>query len=83
MAGSPIRPFYQRLAASSADAKARRRATYSLADCYAALYKFDEALKVLHEVKEPDEQSYVQKKVAEIEQRKHDGSHVPVIRKRG
>ena len=75
-------PFYQKLAASSSDARMRRRALYGLADCYSALYRFDDALGVLHEVREPEEQSYLQKKIGEIEQRKREASHVPVIRKR-
>ena len=76
-------PFYQRLAASSSDAKMRRRALYGLAECYSALFKFDEALNVLREVKDPEEQTYLQKKLAEIEQRKREATHTPTIRKRG
>ncbi|PYP87110.1 MAG: hypothetical protein DMF61_10715 [Blastocatellia bacterium AA13] len=76
-------PFYQKLASSSSDPKARRRALYGLADCYTALYKFDEALRVLQEIRDPDQQSYLQKKAGEVEQRRRESVHVPAIRKKG
>jgi len=67
-------PIYEKLASDSSDAKVRRRATYGLADCYAGLYQFDEAIKTLRSIKEDPEQAGVARRVAELEQQKREAA---------
>jgi tetratricopeptide (TPR) repeat protein len=67
-------PIYQKLASLSTDADTRRRAVYGIADCYAGLFQFDEAIAALKQVTDPNEQAYVSKRVAELEQKRHEAS---------
>lgn len=67
-------PVYQQLAASSADPKVRARAAYGLADCYAGLYQFDEAIKTLRAIKEDAEQADVARRLAELEEQKREAA---------
>jgi tetratricopeptide (TPR) repeat protein len=67
-------PVYQQLAASSADPKVRARAAYGLADCYAGLYQFDEAIKTLRAIKEEAEQADVARRLAELEEQKREAA---------
>jgi len=67
-------PIYHKLASESGDAKVRLRATYGLADCYAGLYQFDEAIKTLRSIKEESEQPDVARRVAELEQQKREAA---------
>ena len=67
-------PVYQMLATASGDAEVRVRALYGLADCYAGLYQFDEAIKTLREIKEDREQTDVARRVAELEQQKREAA---------
>jgi len=67
-------PVYQALASTSRDAKVRVRAMYGLADCYAGIYQFDEAIKTLRSIKDEAEQPDIAKRVTELElQRKEAG----------
>ena len=67
-------PIYHKLASESSEAKVRLRATYGLADCYAGLYQFDEAIKTLRSIKEEPEQTDVVRRVAELEQQKREAA---------
>ena len=67
-------PVYRMLSTSSGDAEVRVRALYGLADCYAGLYQFDEAIKTLREIKEDREQTDVARRVAELEQQKREAA---------
>jgi tetratricopeptide (TPR) repeat protein len=67
-------PVYQMLASASSDPKVRVRAMYGLADCYAGLYQFDEAIKTLRSIKEESEQADVARRVAELEQEKREAA---------
>src|SRR5262249_36518302 len=67
-------PIYQKLRATTSDVKVRRRALYNIADCYANLFQFDEAIKALREVKEPSEQDYVNRRIAELERQRNDAA---------
>ena len=67
-------PIYHKLASESGDGKVRLRATYGLADCYAGLYQFDEAIKTLRAIKEESEQTDVARRVAELEQQKREAA---------
>jgi tetratricopeptide (TPR) repeat protein len=67
-------PFYQKIAAQSADVETRRRAIYGMADCYAGLFQFDEAIEALRQVEDDGEQSYVSKRTAELEQKRKDAA---------
>lgn len=67
-------PVYQMLASASSDTKVRVRALYGLADCYAGLYQFDEAIKTLRAIKEDAEQGDVARRVAELESQKREAS---------
>ncbi len=67
-------PIYQRLASDSSDVAVRRRATYGLADCYAGLYQFDDAIKTLRSIKEESEQADVARRVGELELQKREAA---------
>jgi len=67
-------PIYQRLAAETANPETRRRALYGASDCYAGLYRFDEAIKTLHEIKDDTEQAHIKTRVAELEQQKREAA---------
>ncbi|HXU09506.1 MAG TPA: tetratricopeptide repeat protein [Blastocatellia bacterium] len=67
-------PIYHKLASESRDGKVRVRAMYGLADCYAGLYQFDEAIKTLRSIKEEPEQTDVARRVAELEQQKREAA---------
>ncbi|HEX8088354.1 MAG TPA: tetratricopeptide repeat protein, partial [Blastocatellia bacterium] len=55
---------YEKLASLSGDAAAQMRATYGMADCYEGLYKFDEAIKTLREIKDDGEREHVTRRIA-------------------
>jgi tetratricopeptide (TPR) repeat protein len=67
-------PVYQMLASASGDAEVRVRALFGLADCYAGLFQFDEAIKALRSIKEDHEQADVARKVSELEQQKREAA---------
>lgn len=67
-------PVYQMLAGASSDAEVRVRALYGLAECYGGLYRFDEAIQSLREIKEDREQADVMRRIAELEQQKRDAA---------
>lgn len=67
-------PIYQKLAAETTNAETRRRALYGISDCYAGLYRFEEAIKTLHEIKDDSEQAHIKTRVAELEQQKREAS---------
>jgi tetratricopeptide (TPR) repeat protein len=65
-------PVYDKLTSMSADPKVRLRAAYGTAECYAGLYRFDEAIKTLRAIKEESEQADVSRRVAELELQKRE-----------
>ncbi len=67
-------PIYQKLASQSADAETRQRAVYGIADCYAGLFRFDEAVETLRQVASASEQNYVAKRIAELEQKRQEAA---------
>ena len=67
-------PVYQVLASGSSDPEVRIRALFGLADCYAGLYQFDEAIKTLREINEKREQTDVARRIEELEQQKRDAA---------
>jgi tetratricopeptide (TPR) repeat protein len=67
-------PVYQMLASATGDAEVRVRALFGLADCYAGLYQFDEAIKALRSIEGDHEQADVARKVAELEQQKREAA---------
>jgi tetratricopeptide (TPR) repeat protein len=67
-------PLYHAIAVGTSDIEVKRRALYALADCYAGLYKFDDAIKTLKEIEEESEQPNVAARVAVMEQRKREAS---------
>lgn len=67
-------PIYQKLASDSGDSGVRLRAMYGLADCYAGLYRFDEAISTLREIKDDAEQKHIGDLVAGLEAQRRDAS---------
>jgi tetratricopeptide (TPR) repeat protein len=65
---------YEKLASLSGDAAARLRATYGMADCYEGLYKFDEAIKTLREIKDDAEREHVARRITQLEQQKREAA---------
>jgi tetratricopeptide (TPR) repeat protein len=60
-------PVYQKLASDSFDPGVKLRAMYGLADCYAGLYRFDEAIRTLREIKDEGEQKVIAERIAGLE----------------
>jgi tetratricopeptide (TPR) repeat protein len=67
-------PVYQKLASMTSDGKVRIRAAYGLADCYAGLYQFDDAIRTLRAIKDEAEHADVARRVAELEQQKREAA---------
>ena len=67
-------PVYDKLTSMSTEPKVRLRAAYGTAECYAGLYRFDEAIKTLRTIKEESEQADVSRRVAELELRKREAN---------
>jgi tetratricopeptide (TPR) repeat protein len=65
-------PVYQRLALDSADPEVRLRAMYGMADCYAGLYRFDEAIKTLREIEDEVEEKHVLERIARLEAQRRE-----------
>jgi len=67
-------PVYQQLAAGSADPKVRVRAAYGLADCYAGLLQFEEAIKALRAVQDESEQADINRRISELEAQRREAA---------
>ena len=67
-------PVYQMLASASGDPEVRVRALFGLADCFARLFQFDDAIQALRSIKEDREQADVARKVADLEQQKREAA---------
>src|SRR5215471_5035256 len=67
-------PIYQKLRAQTSDSKVRRRALYNISDCYASLDQYEEAVKALREIKDPSEQDYVARRIADLEQQAREAA---------
>ena len=67
-------PVYQKLASESGDPKVKLRAMYGLADCYAGLYRFDEAIKTLRDIKDDGEQKHIGERVVGLEAQRREAS---------
>jgi tetratricopeptide (TPR) repeat protein len=65
---------YQKLASNSNNAEAQLRATYGMADCYAGLFKFDEAINTLREIKDEREREHITQRISELEQQKREAA---------
>jgi tetratricopeptide (TPR) repeat protein len=65
-------PVYQKLASESSDPEVRLRAMYGLADCYAGLYRFDEAIKTLRDIKDDSEQKHLAERIAGLEAQRRE-----------
>ena len=61
---------YQKLAAETTSAEIRRRALYGISDCYAGIYRFDDAIETLREIKDEGEQAYIARRVSALEKQK-------------
>jgi tetratricopeptide (TPR) repeat protein len=59
--------IYQKLAAETSSPEIRRRALYGMSDCHAGIYQFDEAIKILREIKDEGEQPYIVRRVSSLE----------------
>jgi tetratricopeptide (TPR) repeat protein len=65
-------PIYRKLAAQSPELEVRRRAQYGIADCLAALYEFDAAIKTLQGITDEAEQSHVAERISELEKQRRE-----------
>lgn len=65
-------PVYQKLVSETEDPEVRLRATYGLADCYAGLYRFDEAINTLRNIHEDGEQKHLAERIAELEAQRRE-----------
>ncbi|HWC77432.1 MAG TPA: tetratricopeptide repeat protein, partial [Blastocatellia bacterium] len=67
-------PIYERLVAETSNPETRRRALYGISDCYAGLYRFDEAIGILREIRDESEQAYIKSRVVDLEHQKRDAA---------
>jgi tetratricopeptide (TPR) repeat protein len=67
-------PVYQKLASDSLDPGVKLRAMYGMGDCYAGLYKFDEAIKTLREIKDEGEQKAIAERIALLEAQRREAA---------
>jgi len=67
-------PIYQKLRTQTSDSKVRRRALYNISDCYASLDQYEEAVKALREIRDPSEQDYVARRIADLEQQAREAA---------
>lgn len=67
-------PVYQKLASMTGDNKVKIRAMYGLVDCYAGLYRFEEAMTTLRDIPGDAEQADVARRLAELEQQKREAT---------
>jgi tetratricopeptide (TPR) repeat protein len=65
---------YQKLASLSNNAEAQLRATYGMVDCYVGLFKFDEAIKTLRQIKDEGEREHIAQRISELEQQKREAA---------
>lgn len=65
---------YKKLAFESPDPETQMRATYAMADCYAGLYQFDEAIKALRSIKEEREQAHIAERISRLEIQKREAA---------
>jgi len=65
---------YQRVVSQTENAEARRRAMYGVADSYAGLFQFDDAIRALKEIKDDGEQRNISERVDELERQKREAS---------
>ena len=65
---------YQKLASESSDPEVRLRAMYGLTDCYAGLYRFDEAIQALREIKDDGEQKHIIERIAGLEAQRREAA---------
>lgn len=72
-------PLYERIATSTADPLVKRQALYALSECYATLFRFDEAVATLGRVDDPEEADYVARRVAELRRQKKDHADAPEV----
>jgi tetratricopeptide (TPR) repeat protein len=63
-------PLYERVAGSTSDPVVRRQALFSISDCQADLFNFDDAIVTLRRIDDPAEAEYVASRVTELQQRK-------------
>jgi tetratricopeptide (TPR) repeat protein len=68
-------PLYQKLATLTKNPETRRRALYGVSDCYSAMYRFDEAIKTLREIKDEGEQPEITRRISNLEQRRREVGH--------
>jgi tetratricopeptide (TPR) repeat protein len=69
-------PVYQKLASESEDTEVKLRAMYGLADCYAGLYRFDEAIKTLREINDDAEHKHIAERIAGLEAQRREAAQV-------
>ena len=65
-------PIYQKLAALTKNPETRRRALYGSSDCYSGMYRFEEAIKALREIKDESEQPEITRRISSLEQRRRE-----------
>jgi len=69
-------PVYQKLASESGDAEVKLRAMYGLADCYAGLYRFDEAINTLRGITDDAEHKHIAERIARLEAQRREAAQV-------
>lgn len=67
-------PLYQRIASETDSPKVRVMAMKDIADCQAEMLDIEAAIKTLRSIDEPSEQAYIAKRIAELENRKHQAA---------
>ncbi len=66
--------LYQRIASETEAPKVRVMAVKDIAECQAEMLEIDAAIKTLRSIDDPSEQSYIAKRIAELESRKREAA---------
>jgi tetratricopeptide (TPR) repeat protein len=70
-------PLYDRVSTSTDDPVVRRQSLCSLSECYADLFRFDEAIATLARLDDPAEADYVAGRTAELERQRRSHQEAP------
>jgi tetratricopeptide (TPR) repeat protein len=71
---------YEKITANTDDPEVKRRAIFGMSDCYAGLFQFDRAMQLLRNLEDSKDQSYINDRIAQLEDQKREMSRVPEIK---
>jgi len=70
---------YSKVAEMTGDHKVRLQALYNIADGYAKLYKFDDAINVLKQIADGEQREFIEKRIKEFQEQKQKHTEAPQV----